>query len=58
MIDTKSKIFFVILALITLASVGGIYYRYIVQKSYYMYTDENDVPAGSDILTNPTTWTP
>lgn len=48
--DKKSKVFFVALAVLILASIGATYYRYVVMGDYVTFTDENNVPSPFDVL--------
>ncbi|MEI8175053.1 MAG: hypothetical protein WCG28_03830 [bacterium] len=47
--NKKTKIFFIIFFTLIVASVVFTYYRYIVEKDFPFFTDENEIPALLDI---------
>lgn len=45
MIDTKSKIFMVVLFVIIITSLVISYERYIIREDFFVFTDEETIPS-------------
>jgi len=48
--DRKSKVFFALLTVALLASIGCSFYRYVVLGDYETFTDPDNVPTTWDIF--------
>lgn len=45
MIDTKSKIFMIVLFVIIITSLVISYERYIIREDFFVFTDEETIPS-------------
>ncbi len=45
MIDTKSKIFMIVLFVVIITSLVMSYERYIVREDFFVFTDEETIPS-------------